>query len=257
MDEVFRALGRPDATVDPRRAVRTRRPDRAGAVRPVPGDDPVRRDEAPRRARGRQPRHHRAGRSHKLHFLNPVPIGEIADRWISKYAQPFTRAMVGLRHDLERGQQHLGAHDGHHHARLPDLHPGHARTGVGGDHRPVVDPPLLPRHRVRLASGQGRAVPHLVGRRPPGGRRRDRGARPAAPAGADVARAVRPGDVGGATEPGRLDHRPGRRRPDPAAPGARRPRRQSEDVGQRQGRLGVRARRDEDADRDRASRCRR
>ena len=44
----------------------------------------------------------RVGRT-KQHFLNPVPIGEIADRWISKYAQPFTRAMVDLRHDLERG----------------------------------------------------------------------------------------------------------------------------------------------------------
>jgi DNA-binding transcriptional ArsR family regulator len=44
----------------------------------------------------------RVGRT-KQHYLNPIPIGEIADRWISKYAQPFTRAMVGLRHDLERG----------------------------------------------------------------------------------------------------------------------------------------------------------
>ena len=44
----------------------------------------------------------RAGRT-KLHYLNPIPIGEIADRWVSKYAQPFTRAMVGIRHDLERG----------------------------------------------------------------------------------------------------------------------------------------------------------
>src|SRR4029079_15248036 len=44
----------------------------------------------------------RGGRT-KLHFLNPIPIGEIADRWVSKYAQPFTRAMVGFRHDLERG----------------------------------------------------------------------------------------------------------------------------------------------------------
>jgi len=44
----------------------------------------------------------RVGRT-KQHYLNPVPIGEIADRWISKYAQPFTRAMVGLRNELERG----------------------------------------------------------------------------------------------------------------------------------------------------------
>ena len=44
----------------------------------------------------------RVGRT-KLHYLNPVPIGEIADRWISKYAQPFTCALVGMRQDLERG----------------------------------------------------------------------------------------------------------------------------------------------------------
>jgi len=39
----------------------------------------------------------RDGRS-KRHFLNPVPIARIADRWISKYAAPFTRALT----DLER-----------------------------------------------------------------------------------------------------------------------------------------------------------
>lgn len=43
----------------------------------------------------------RAGRT-KLHYLNPVPIGLVADRWISKYAEPFTRAMVGLRTGLEK-----------------------------------------------------------------------------------------------------------------------------------------------------------
>ena len=43
----------------------------------------------------------RVGRT-KQHYLNPVPIAEIADRWVSKYAQPFTRALVGIRHDLER-----------------------------------------------------------------------------------------------------------------------------------------------------------
>jgi DNA-binding transcriptional ArsR family regulator len=44
----------------------------------------------------------REGRT-KLHYLNPVPIGLVADRWISKYAAPFTRAMVGLRTGLESG----------------------------------------------------------------------------------------------------------------------------------------------------------
>jgi len=42
----------------------------------------------------------RQGRS-KLHYLNPVPIGLVADRWISKYAAPFTQAMVGLKKGLE------------------------------------------------------------------------------------------------------------------------------------------------------------
>lgn len=37
----------------------------------------------------------------KHHYLNPVPIQEIHDRWMSKYAQPFSRAMLGLKHELE------------------------------------------------------------------------------------------------------------------------------------------------------------
>jgi DNA-binding transcriptional ArsR family regulator len=43
----------------------------------------------------------RDGRT-KLHFLNPVPIQVLADRWISKYAQPFTRGLVDFKDDLER-----------------------------------------------------------------------------------------------------------------------------------------------------------
>ena len=42
----------------------------------------------------------REGRS-KHHHLNPVPIQQVADRWIAKYAQPFTRALVDLKSDLE------------------------------------------------------------------------------------------------------------------------------------------------------------
>lgn len=37
----------------------------------------------------------------KFHYLNPVPIQQVADRWISKYAQPFTRALVDLKSTLE------------------------------------------------------------------------------------------------------------------------------------------------------------
>ena len=37
----------------------------------------------------------------KLHFLNPVPIQEIADRWIGKYERPRLRALADLKRKLE------------------------------------------------------------------------------------------------------------------------------------------------------------
>jgi DNA-binding transcriptional ArsR family regulator len=40
------------------------------------------------------------GRSKRL-FLNPVPIEQVADRWISKYAARFTSALVGLKDQTE------------------------------------------------------------------------------------------------------------------------------------------------------------
>ncbi len=42
----------------------------------------------------------RVGRS-KLHYLNPVPIRVIHDRWISKYAGPWVSALTDLKHRLE------------------------------------------------------------------------------------------------------------------------------------------------------------
>ena len=47
----------------------------------------------------------RQGRE-KLHFINPVPISEIAERWISKFEFPRLRALLELKQDLE------GEHDG-------------------------------------------------------------------------------------------------------------------------------------------------
>lgn len=41
---------------------------------------------------------HRAGRT-KRHYLNPVPIRDIHDRWLTKYAATVSAAMVGLRRD--------------------------------------------------------------------------------------------------------------------------------------------------------------
>ena len=37
----------------------------------------------------------------KLHFLNPVPIRLIHDRWIDKYTERRAAALVDLKHELE------------------------------------------------------------------------------------------------------------------------------------------------------------
>src|ERR671918_1370054 len=42
----------------------------------------------------------RRGRE-KLHFLNPVPIRLVHDRWVSKYAEPWAAALSGLKRRLE------------------------------------------------------------------------------------------------------------------------------------------------------------
>jgi DNA-binding transcriptional ArsR family regulator len=42
----------------------------------------------------------RRGRE-KLHFLNPVPIRLIHDRWVSKYAQPWAATLSGIKRELE------------------------------------------------------------------------------------------------------------------------------------------------------------
>jgi uncharacterized protein YndB with AHSA1/START domain/biotin operon repressor len=42
----------------------------------------------------------RAGRE-KLHYLNPVPIRLIHDRWIDKYTERFAAVLSGLKHELE------------------------------------------------------------------------------------------------------------------------------------------------------------
>ncbi|HEX3394604.1 MAG TPA: metalloregulator ArsR/SmtB family transcription factor [Acidimicrobiales bacterium] len=42
----------------------------------------------------------RRGRE-KLHFLNPVPIRLVHDRWVSKYAEPWAAALSDIKHRLE------------------------------------------------------------------------------------------------------------------------------------------------------------
>ena len=46
---------------------------------------------------------HKRGRE-KLHFLNPVPIRLIHDRWVGKYAQPWASALSELKQELENDE---------------------------------------------------------------------------------------------------------------------------------------------------------
>jgi DNA-binding transcriptional ArsR family regulator len=46
----------------------------------------------------------RRGRE-KLHFLNPVPIRLVHDRWVSKYAEPWATALSGLKTQIEQEER--------------------------------------------------------------------------------------------------------------------------------------------------------
>lgn len=46
----------------------------------------------------------RAGRT-RLNYLNPVPIQRIYQRWVSKYQEPWTEALVSLKGTVESDSQ--------------------------------------------------------------------------------------------------------------------------------------------------------
>ena len=37
----------------------------------------------------------------RYNYLNPVPIQQVYDRWVSRYMQPWTDALTSLKRDLE------------------------------------------------------------------------------------------------------------------------------------------------------------
>ena len=58
----------------------------------------------------------RRGRE-KLHYLNPVPIRLVHDRWVSKYAEPWAAGLIGLSTYLVAG---------------PVIHAAHGHPGKAG-----------------------------------------------------------------------------------------------------------------------------
>src|SRR5438270_12818135 len=42
-----------------------------------------------------------------LHFLNPVPIRLVHDRWVSKYAEPVVTALSSLKAELEKTMEKI------------------------------------------------------------------------------------------------------------------------------------------------------
>lgn len=57
----------------------------------------------------------------KLHYLNPVPIRRVHDRWVSRYTARFASALEGVRSELEGDSV-----DGTATTRVRDVHPGDA-----------------------------------------------------------------------------------------------------------------------------------
>jgi DNA-binding transcriptional ArsR family regulator len=50
----------------------------------------------------------REGRK-RFNYLNPVPIQQVHDRWVSRYTRPWTEALVNLRNELEGRSRAEGA----------------------------------------------------------------------------------------------------------------------------------------------------
>jgi len=67
----------------------------------------------------------RSGRE-KLHFLNPVPIKLIHNRWIGKYTERRVSALADLKAELERRSDGSGIRD-RDHSDVHRLHQGDTR----------------------------------------------------------------------------------------------------------------------------------
>lgn len=79
-----------------------------------------------------------------FHYLNPVPIQEIQDRWISRYAAPFTEAMSDLKKAFE---QEPSGSDRHAEATKPrHVFVIYIRTKAADLWRAITDPDVTQRY---------------------------------------------------------------------------------------------------------------
>jgi DNA-binding transcriptional ArsR family regulator len=80
----------------------------------------------------------RSGRE-KLHYLNPVPIRMLYERWVSKFAEPLVSSLTDLKRQLE------DPHDEQSKARIRNGDRRPAGKRVGGDYQEGADRPVEPR----------------------------------------------------------------------------------------------------------------
>ena len=99
----------------------------------------------------------RSGRE-KLHFLNPVPIRLIHDRWIDKYTERRVSALADLKSELEENGMTTMTADRRDHPGLPGLHQGDAPGDLGRDHQARVDRALRLRRPRRVRPAPGRRL---------------------------------------------------------------------------------------------------
>ena len=93
----------------------------------------------------------RVGRE-KRHFLNPVPIRLVHDRWTGKFAESIVGSLKTIKAQLETPPM------GTDQPRLQHLHQGIARPRLAGDHRRRRHRPLLLRDAGRVRLGDGLAA---------------------------------------------------------------------------------------------------
>src|SRR4051794_21673742 len=79
----------------------------------------------------------------KLHYLNPVPLHEISERWIGKYERHRLEALSDLKKGLKKKKKKKRKPYEKAKAGLHDIHSPPAKKFVGAPHKPQIPPPIL------------------------------------------------------------------------------------------------------------------